>query len=80
MQVSFVTLAMQQKTPQEAAVLTGCDLGTAKERLAQAYRTLRTRQENIRKAVEVTLADNIVRQDINPRSWEDVALGLKRAA
>ena len=80
MQLSFVTLALQQKTPREAAMLFGCDLGTAKERLAQAHRTLRTRQENIRKAVEVTLADNVVRQDVNPRSWEDVALGLKRAA
>ena len=78
MQVSFVTLAMQQKSPREAAALAGCDVGTAKERLAQAHRTLRQRLENIRLATDVILADGVVRQEISRHAWEDVALGLKK--
>lgn len=80
MQVSFVTLAMQQKTPREAAALIGCNLNTAKEGLEQARRTLRRRAENIRLATDVILADGVVRQEISRHAWEDVALGLKRAA
>jgi hypothetical protein len=71
---------MQQKSPHEAASLLGCDLRTAKERLAQAQRTLRQRAENIRLATDVILADGVVRQEINRHDWEDVALGLKRVA
>ncbi len=85
--MTWIALARENTSPKIAAQLMGCDAKTARRRLEEAvdevacsHRRFHTREQNIRKAVEVILADGVVRQEISRHAWEDVALGLKRAA
>lgn len=76
----FVGYVLQNKTAQEVALMQGCDLGTAKRRLEEALRALDRRRQNCLDAEAVLKANGTVRQEVSRRAWDQVALGLKRAA
>ena len=85
--MTWISLARENTPPHAAAEMMGCDAKTARRRLEEArdqaacsYSQFHNRRNNIRNAVDVILADGVVRQEISRHAWEDVALGLKRAA